>query len=44
MVMLKNNVIIVWAPKYFGGGLLTSPDQLTYITGMTDDDKAVGQR
>lgn len=29
-----------WAPKYFGGAVKVS-DQLTYITIMTDDDKAV---
>ena len=30
----------IWAPKYFGGAINVS-DQLTYITSMTDDDKAV---
>lgn len=30
----------IWAPKYFGGAINVS-DQLTHITSMTDDDKAV---
>ena len=30
----------IWASKYFGGAVNVS-DQLTYITSMTDDDKAV---
>ena len=30
----------IWAPKYFGGAVNVL-DQLTYITSMTDDDKAV---